>query len=123
MTNLTPEAVKAALEGKEPICAKCGKPRSNHQYRHPFVAVGGSKLDAMAPDLAREWLELKAENERLRGECSDLWKSRMNPYDQPPQVQTVAGFFLDDLIGFNREIRNAIDAARAALKGKTDGQT
>ena len=28
----------AALK-HDPTCAKCGHPRSNHPYRHPFVAM------------------------------------------------------------------------------------
>ena len=104
MTELNKEGVKVALERATPW-NECG-------YIHL------EWLRDVAPDLAREYLRLMAENERLRQECSDLWNARMNPYDQPPQVQTAAGFLIDDLIKFYREIRDAIHSARAAMRGE-----
>jgi len=41
----------------DPLCAKCGKPRSNHPYRHPFVG----------PSMADTITAQQAEIERLRG--------------------------------------------------------
>ena len=29
----------SALKNHDPTCDKCGHPKSNHPYRHPFVAA------------------------------------------------------------------------------------
>lgn len=99
MDDITPEAVKAALDGKEPVCAKCGHPQSNHPYRHPFFSVGGSSLEDMAPALARDWLRLK-EVEKAGEALADLIKG--------------------DLVGseWKRECRARVAAFRAAVEGK-----
>jgi hypothetical protein len=141
VTDLTPEAVKAALDGATKgkrvqfhpdycdeakgsdwktwdtshdtsVILRDGKRYKGYSH-HKHAA--DATLDNIAPDLARDWLRLMEENKKLRAECSELWSARLNPYEQP-QVQTAAGFDLSDLIEFHSEVRAAID--RAAVEGK-----
>lgn len=60
-------AAIAAMTPQEPRCAKCGHPKSNHPYRHPFVSIAqdaamdrlvaeGQRCDAMTPQEAAKVL-------------------------------------------------------------------
>lgn len=128
MDDLTPEAVEAALDGAtpgpwRPHCDEHGYTGEVHGgigSEHEgciadWVPERDAALIARAPALARDWLRLKKENKKLRAECSELWRARLNPYEKP-QVQTAAGFDLSDLIEFHSEVSAAID--RAAVEGK-----
>ena len=46
------------VQGNRPeqYCAKCGAPKSNHPYRHPFVSFGSDLAPSPAPDVRElEW--------------------------------------------------------------------
>ena len=54
-------AMKGQGNQREQYCARCGAPKSNHPYRHPFVAGGIAALDP-APDQPSRCAECDCEN-------------------------------------------------------------
>jgi len=64
----------------DPKCAKCGHPRSNHPYRHPFV--GPTRDDTMA-DQQDRLTALEAERDALR---EQLATARSDALEEAMQI-------------------------------------
>ena len=99
----------------DPRCAKCGHPRSNHPYRHPFV---GSSKDDTIEELEADLRKMALDFIAADGQAAEAYQAKLAKAE---------GLLVDAMVQLeNGKIKTRRNCAYlivkflAELKGETD---
>ena len=92
-------------------CAKCGHPRRNHPYRHPFVGMGNDPSATQpAPDAVARLVKAAEFFDRRRKSIEDDVSS-----GHSGRGPGASSWMREDDSDFRLDLRNAFDALSSAL--------